>query len=58
MKNKNELTFDIAEVHHDGIHHMKLSINKNSNTRCTWCRRCMEAVLWERVQPLPTVKGE
>ncbi len=53
MKEKiKELTFDIAEVHHDGIHHMKLAIDKNSNIRHTFCSRCMKCVKWERVNPI------
>lgn len=47
-----DLSFDVAEVHHDGKHHMKLSIEKDSNIRYTFCTKCMECVKWERVNKI------
>ena len=45
-------TYEIAEVHHDGKHHMKLTLEKDSNIRHTFCIKCMECVKWERVEPI------
>jgi len=53
-----DLSFDIAEVHHDGIHHMKLSIEKDSNIRHTYCIKCGISKRWERVIKIEGLKNE
>lgn len=47
-----ETYFEIAKLHHNGKHHMRLLIDINSNIRYTLCVKCMEFVKWERVEKI------